>query len=435
MKNLIFLSKVLILLCFITVNNSCEDIDDNIVLPKAEDIVTKGSELYSLLERVTNSENDPMHDIVCIDIVYPLRLNVYDQNLHPINTITIIGDENFSNFLGELPNNQYLSISYPISTTLSDGTEFTVNNNTELKLAIDSCSKEDIITYCTGIFFTPSPQGYVPCIWKIQYNENTDNKYLGGYFEVNQDCTLKFHYDNQEYIGNWIFLFINNEIHLNINLEGSSQVALDWNIDRKINVTPDDIIIENDPKKIHLRRACQTTANYEIGDEGPGGGIVFYDKGNYSYGWRYIEVSTNDLPNNQWGCANSSVEGTNNSEIGKGLLNSSRILNFHDTLLNFYTNPSICDISNDGTVAVKSAFEYSNNELKDWFLPSHDELYLIYTNLHLQSLGSLSNNLYWSSTENDTTTVKAIDFSNGEDVNCSKVTNLLTVKIRCIRYF
>ena len=54
----------------------------------------------------------------------------------------------------------------------------------------------------------------------------------------------------------------------------------------------------------------------------------------------------------------------------------------------------------------------------DWFLPSKDELYLIYTNLHLNGYGNFMNatntyGLYYSSTEYDFITAWRLQFYSG----------------------
>jgi len=435
MKKTIHLSKIVMLLFLAITVNSCKDIDDSINIPNAEDLIHKDDELFNLIERVTTEEDDPLQDIVCIDFVYPISLVIYNSTLQPIGSVTIIGDDNFSAFLGVLPADQSLSISYPITTTLADGTEFTVNNNAELKIAIDSCSREDIISYCSGLFSTTTPTATVPCVWEVSYDSTGDNKYVSGYFDVNLDGTIKFYYGNHMYIGSWVFLFVNDELHMNINLEGTSQVALDWNFDRKIFVGVDEIIIENPPKNIHLKKACQDIETYVIGDEGPAGGIVFYDKGSYSDGWRYAEAAPTDLAYFEWGCASSSIATAQSSAIGKGFYNTGAILNFHDALTNFYLNPAVCSTLNNGTVVAKETLSYQLNGRKDWFLPSENELALLYTNLHQQSLGNFTNAVYWSSTENDATTVKTIDFTNGQSVVSLKVPAPNTIKVRAIRYF
>jgi len=49
--------------------------------------------------------------------------------------------------------------------------------------------------------------------------------------------------------------------------------------------------------------SCQSPGSapvYHIGDTGPAGGIVFYDKGSYSNGWRYMEVAPNDIGSAPW---------------------------------------------------------------------------------------------------------------------------------------
>ncbi len=49
----------------------------------------------------------------------------------------------------------------------------------------------------------------------------------------------------------------------------------------------------------------------------------------------------------------------------------------------------------------------------DWFLPSKDELYLMYSNLKVNSRGSFESGWYWSSSEVDYQTAWFQDFDSG----------------------
>lgn len=399
---------------------------------KKIDVITKDSKLFKLLSRVSNKTSDPLKDIVCIDIIYPFTTILYNSNIENIGTVAIIGDIEFSEFLGNLPSNQSISISYPISTTLADGTVFTVNSNDELKLAIDSCSRDDIIAYCNDLF---SGNDAKKCVWKVPYTIDKQNKYYGGVFEVNIDNTITFRFQDTNYNGVWNFLFVNDELYININLEGNSEVARNWNFNRKVVIAFDKIIIESSSNKIFLKKYCESSVVFQIGDEGPAGGIVFFDKGSYSNGWRYIEAAPIDLGIFEWGCLGSNIQNVSKQEIGKGLNNTASIVNFHDNLQNFYSNPSICNSLNNGTVAAKETLKFSINGYKDWFLPSIGELKEAYENLYLKKLGNFTTSLYWSSTGVDSDNTKSIDFSTGNENIVSKIPNPTFVKTRAVRYF
>lgn len=408
---------------------SCENEPVGESLP--ENTITTNSKLFTLLKRVTEQKNDPMQDIVCIDFIYPFKVVIYNENLEIIGDQILTGDNDFSEFLGNLLTEQSISISYPISTTLEDGTVFFVNNNTELKIAIYSCSREDIIAYCNGLF---GGNGETKCIWKVTYSEENKNKYVSGFFEVDENNSLKFNFENSVYIGSWIFLFVNDELQLNINIEGTSAVAQDWNKSRKILFNVDEIKIIDSPKSTSLNKACEDTSTYQIGGQGPAGGFVIYDKGVYSFGWRYIEAAPTDIDFFEWGCTNSYIQNTD-SNIGKGLMNSAKIVNFHDSLFNYYTNPLVCSTFNNGTVVAKNAFLYSNINVTDWFLPSEKELDLMYAKLKLQNLGNFSPNAYWSSTEIGTNLVFIKNFNTGINSQNSKIATPNNIKARAIRYF
>lgn len=389
--------------------------------------VTKNSELFELLMKVASGGTNVFEEIVCLDFIYPLNLIVYDSNYHYLAVRTIFGDEDFINFLENLGDGESISLSYPIQTTFSDGSVFSVNNNEELKLALESCSKEDIIAYCNANF-KPLPI----CVYAVKYGEDLNNKYISGFFSATPNGTLTFSFNDEIYQCTWVYLYINDVLHININLLGNTSVTQDWNINRPILLGENDFTIVNGTKNIVLEKICQRSESYEVGAEGPAGGFIFYDKGAYSDGWRYMEVAPEDLALFQWGCFNSSIDGAQNNTIGKGLYTTAQIVNHHDNLINYYSNPGQCDSQNNGTVAAKKAFQFELNGYKRWFLPTSEELLLLYNTLAPLEIANLEGN-YWSSTEVNETTVKTLNVENGDLQEQIKVAD--SIRTRLIRYF
>jgi hypothetical protein len=411
------------------------DFDDNLHAASPAAAIEKDSYLYAQIEKVAGDTDDPANEIVCIDFIYPLQLLVYDSGLQPLETVSIYGDDDFSAFLGALPDGQSISISYPIETTMADGTTFSVNNNDELKMVIDSCSRPDLIAYCNGLFSNVTEEGTAKCYWKVAYLPNADNRYVGGVFEANEDGSLTFSFRGETFQGTWVFLFAGDEFHININLEGTSSVAADWNIDRRVFIAGETIGILNPDALCILEKACEVPDTYAIGDTGPAGGTVFYDKGQYSHGWRYMEAAPADLPLLEWGCNGSAVQNGENAAIGLGMYLSGTVANFHDALDDYYQNPGVCNSLNNGTVAAREALLLDLNGYTDWFLPSSLELALVYANLHLQGFGSFTATRYWSSSEIDAGHAQTIDFTDGSAGASSKIPTAGSINTRTIRYF
>ncbi len=159
---------------------------------------------------------------------------------------------------------------------------------------------------------------------------------------------------------------------------------------------------------------------------GPAGGLVFYENPNWKVdGWKYLEAapdgwydgdadsdgvysSEDGDPFFQWGASgyvlNPSTTGTG---IGTGSSNTANIVNFHDTLWaqypekgDYYTNPTEYNNKNDGTVAATVCADYRGGGYSDWFLPSKDELNLMFQILHLNNFSTFES-FYWSSSEDD----------------------------------
>ena len=126
---------------------------------------------------------------------------------------------------------------------------------------------------------------------------------------------------------------------------------------------------------------------YKIGDRGPAGGIIFYDKGNNSDGWRYLEVASRDAGSVRWGTEDT-ISGTK-VEIGTGKQNTQIIIDYMMETGKNHPAAMVCR-------------QYSQGGYSDWFLPSKAELNLMYWNLKQQGLGNLGSGWYWSSSHGGT---------------------------------
>ena len=165
-----------------------------------------------------------------------------------------------------------------------------------------------------------------------------------------------------------------------------------------------DIPIYDIGYKEGREREVVSTVIYKIGDTGPAGGLVFYDKGFYSDGWRYLEAAPSNIGNLRVGYyrpdgEHNNVDGTA-CAIGAGKYNTDRLVKF----MNLADNKAYSERSGEAVAeyAARKCFDYSYGGCDDWFLPSRDELDLMCWNLYMKGLGSFNIVFdYWSSSEDD----------------------------------
>ena len=177
---------------------------------------------------------------------------------------------------------------------------------------------------------------------------------------------------------------------------------------------------------------------YALRDIGPAGGYIFYDKGSYSkegftivkapnpneppivvptYStWRYLEAAPSDQSTSaEWGCM-VSISGADGTAVGTGEQNTLDIeagCTTHDTAADLCANLSL-------------------GGYNDWFLPSKDELNLMYENLKVFGVGGFTDALYWSSSEFDAWYAWGQDYSNGAQLYNSKK---YMYRVRAVRAF
>ncbi len=154
--------------------------------------------------------------------------------------------------------------------------------------------------------------------------------------------------------------------------------------------------------------------SYRIGDRGPGGGWIFYDRGKASDGWRYLEAAAEDQEDAPWGCAGRSIQGARQNFLGAGRANTYAIMR---------------DCPEMNTAARKAA-SHRGGGREDWYLPSKSEMTLMHENLRRSEKAGFGHPDYWTSSEIDAHS--AWDLSPDDANHASKHA---VKKVRAVRMF
>ncbi len=159
----------------------------------------------------------------------------------------------------------------------------------------------------------------------------------------------------------------------NVEVEGKAKITV---MDTLTNVSAN--VVRQSDGTLALRQ-------YKIGDMAQGG-IVFYVDESGEHG---LAADTVDLGTGiRWfagypGDTQAKGDGPFSGEMNTAIIISAQVA-----------------IGDDGaTYAARLCTELQKGGYGDWYLPSKEELNLMYTNLHQAGLGGFASGLYWSSTE------------------------------------
>jgi hypothetical protein len=150
-------------------------------------------------------------------------------------------------------------------------------------------------------------------------------------------------------------------------------------------------------------------SRYAIGDAGPAGGIVFHVTDGGLHG---LEVATVDQVSTQWGCNGTLISGANGTVVGTGEQNTADII-------------AGCN----ETTAASVAAAYGPG----WYLPSKDELNMLYAQKAAGVVGGFDNFFYWSSSQINSGNAWNQDFFNGDQIENFVKSNSL--RVRAVRAF
>ena len=140
-----------------------------------------------------------------------------------------------------------------------------------------------------------------------------------------------------------------------------------------------------------LEKSKPKKPKLKIDGKGPAGGFIIFLAGDEGY----IEAAPYDQRDNEgdlyltWDITPSDnpdrVTGALGNGVGTGINNTQKIV----------------DVWGEGMYAAKICYDLSIGGYSDWYLPSKDELNLIYTVLSKNGVSDFEDSYYWSSTETD----------------------------------
>ena len=186
---------------------------------------------------------------------------------------------------------------------------------------------------------------------------------------------------------------------------------------------------------------CTEEGPCRVGDIGPGGGVVFFDAGRSLPWGRYLEAapSSTEAVGLPWHpratgvrtvfqalpWAKQQPERIAGKLIGRGSANTRRAVRVYGA----------------GSYAARYAASLVVNGKDDWFLPSHDELTLMYTVMQTADvqMDPLKRSFYWSSSEYDLNNTWTVNFKDGQMFDRLKDTvptaSIKAIRVRAIRAF
>lgn len=161
-----------------------------------------------------------------------------------------------------------------------------------------------------------------------------------------------------------------------------------------------------------------------LGKRGPAGGYIFFAADEYldvgGYSFRFLESAPQDAPSLlRWGSRGSIGSTARGTALGHGRINTDSILEI---------------LGNSDSYAAGCCGNFECNGFSDWFLPSKDELALMYSKLKTREIGDFPDAWYWSSTETGQNYANERNFYNGafsDYADKSTISN----RVRAARYF
>ena len=187
-----------------------------IILSNFSEVVVTDQSEFDNFRNMCNGENEFDDDIECLDFNYPITGSIFDTVTNQTDTFTINSDNELHTFLEDLDNDDVVSINFPITVTLFDGTVVNIVDLDQLETVInnikDDCDEDDDFDFndddCVGCSTNQFETLLTGCTdWTVDKLELNDVKlednYIGFAFNFFSNGTITVIDGATNHSGTW----------------------------------------------------------------------------------------------------------------------------------------------------------------------------------------------------------------------------------------
>ena len=205
------------------------------------------------LAALCSGENIADNDIECIDFVYPIGSSIFNTANELISTEIFTEDSELYGFIDNITEDDIISMNFPISLLLSNGSQLEVNSIAELQITIENeqntCDEDDDFDYddddCDHCTQELLADFLVNCNdWNVDKlkkdSTNYDSAYEGYNFNFFADGTVSVFWNTTTVFGTWSTIGAGNNISVLIDIPALPLCNNNWNL-QEISTNTDDL--------------------------------------------------------------------------------------------------------------------------------------------------------------------------------------------------
>lgn len=210
-----------------------------IITMEHTELAVSGAEDFSELAKACKEGGDD-DDNECVDFIYPITLFTFDVALERTGSLVAESDRDLRLFFNGLEANDLVSVAFPISLSLYDGTLIQINSNEELIRTVegarDACDEDDDDDYGDDDFLEDSFAGeLIACVWQITAfigeDDGRADRYMNYSLDFKGDGSLLVGFGGAATLtGNWTSTFGDDGAKVSLDVETVQDFDFDWTV-------------------------------------------------------------------------------------------------------------------------------------------------------------------------------------------------------------